>query len=142
MDFVNEAATAMNDGLAYLHSNMIPILICTIILYGIRTRLLKAGDSGQSLMTKASAATKSDQERYEQMMQVRKRQQEEGARRSAEAMELRREKETEEKKRKNTACKTEKKFGPGGSKSGKASDEGRGYNPMQPWTASGGGGYK
>ena len=152
MDVLNQGASVLNDGLAYLHENALTLLLCVGVLYYLlRNRFLQAGGSNRSSGTKldtgrnSSVASGNQDERFQDLLRVRERQQEEARKRSLEAAKLRKIKQAQEKERKNETAK------PGaGRKSGAATKKkgyttgrgGGGYNPMQPWSSSSEGGYK
>lgn len=144
MEAINQLASTINNGLKYLQDNSLTIFLCVAVLWVVRGRMMNLFDKSQqgvalASTTNASCGNKDD--RLNDMMRVRQKQQEEAERRSKIAAQERKLKEAEEKKRRNDLnLKKKKKGEEKGNTLGSSS--GDGYNPLQPWSSGSGGGYK
>lgn len=137
MDAINQLASTINSGLKYLQDNSLTIFACVAVLWMVRSRITDWMDKSQQGV--ALASPRSHDERLNDMMRVRQKQQEEAERKSKIAAQERKIKEAEEKKRRNDLSLKKKKEEGRGNTLG---SEGGGYNPLQPWSSSSGGGYK
>lgn len=100
--------------------------------------------SGQILdSTPASRSSKAAEVDHEEIIQVRLRQQEIANERAIEAAKIKKKKMEEERERKNNVAKERKTLTMKGNRLGNASATGTGgYNPLQPHSSGGTGGYK
>ena len=130
----------------------------------VKSATAGGGRSNDASTAPSAPRFKTDQEKTEDLRRIRLLQQERAAKASAEAEKLRKEKEHEERMRRNMVAKKKHdqggdRLGGGGSTSNSSKKKksatsstntstttsrsrGDGYNPMNPWSASGGGGYK
>lgn len=108
-----------------------------------------SSDVGYSLTSTASttgtSSTTIEQQRKDrdaELREIRQRQQEIAYERAKEAAIVRKKKEDEERERRNNVAKEKKSTTTKGDKLGKPVVGSKGYNPLQPWSSSSGGGYK
>jgi hypothetical protein len=139
MEAIHQTASTINNGLKYLQENSLVIVTCVAVLWVIRGRIMQWLDPSQQGVTLASSSNKKQDERLNDMMRVRQKQQEEAERQSKLAAQERKVKEAEEKKRRNELNLKKKKSESRGNTLG---SNGSGYNPLQPWSSGSGGGYK
>jgi hypothetical protein len=101
------------------------------------------GGGGSGVFTSRSFRSSGNNDREEVMRRVREQQQVELAARAKIAAAERKQKQAEERERKNTGESTANKQSKKKSTTKSSGGSGEGYNPMQPWSSSsGGGGYK
>lgn len=123
-----------------------PLVVVTICIKSLtdKYKVLQSGRTSSWNTTQVPTAQAQHMDYDQDRHRVRLQQQEIANQRAREAEKIRKEKEEAERKRKNNVAKSKQPSNSNtlGSVGGEKASGGEGYNPLQPWSSSSGGGYR